>query len=973
MEKSISEALLSQKGSLFDGIKTKEVIADFFKLQFDPTYVVQFNEAEITRHVYGYMCARANKAAGNNLRYEQEDSHEAFYICCADHKEQMHVMTMLEVWLNARHAQLGKSHAISIKSFHSRCMGSATDSMILLVAEMCPFIDPSGKGKEYRDLTHEKFMNLRSEETRKRYENIVQRLNDSIQPVYTVNTLEKGLLSLKAAFIPDRVSYLTALVTLINSINGASVVKKFCETLSNGIHVYTFYVSGASVDDLNKAAGLIGMLPHSPKRITTIMYNEKLIDANEVIFFNALVTFAFYFTPPTNTEDYGELSHKLRHNPMSIARLKNLRSEMLQQIMSTEFIMGVIRDNVGLVKAMYQDFVTGSTPESLTKLQLMCDQQLRNACQHTRSIMRSFITFIKSVLKTNFFKVSKAAVAFRLDPAFISDMDYPRVPYGIFMIIGPQFTGFHVRFTDIARGGIRMILSRQGTHEKNFKTLFAENYNLAYTQLLKNKDIPEGGSKGTIMVAPNATYDNRRIFLQYVDAIMDLLIPGVEGVRSYIKSPEILFFGPDENTAGEFPAFATLHAKKRGYKQWKSFMTGKSQKLGGIPHDTYGMTSRGVRAYVEQIYEKFQLNESNLTKVQTAGPDGDLGSNEILLSKEKYIAIVDGSGSLYDPEGLNRDELTRLAKARLSISHFDNTKLSSLGFFIGIQEKNRTLPDGTLVEDGEVFRNTYHFSKFCVADTFVPCGGRPATINLDNVHNMVIGVPGVTGQAMIDGKVGNLLGTSKLRYKFVVEGANLFITHNARIAMENIGVVLIKDSSSNKGGVTCSSLEVLSGLLLTAAEHGEHMCVGNTGELPKFYSAYVDEVIQIIGRNAKLEFECIWKAHKKGVLQGKITLISDAISSKIVEIRRFISNSDLHNDTQLFIYVLRNYIPQTLQQKVSIDQVLVRVPINYLRAIFAMWIASDFVYKTGITDSNEFGFFVYMHELAKKANASSKM
>jgi len=33
----------------------------------------------------------------------------------------------------------------------------------------------------------------------------------------------------------------------------------------------------------------------------------------------------------------------------------------------------------------------------------------------------------------------------------------------------------------------------------NQRLLFDENYNLAYTQSLKNKDIPEGGAKGTIL------------------------------------------------------------------------------------------------------------------------------------------------------------------------------------------------------------------------------------------------------------------------------------------------------------------------------------------------------------------------------------------------------------------------------------------------------------------------------------------
>ena len=35
-------------------------------------------------------------------------------------------------------------------------------------------------------------------------------------------------------------------------------------------------------------------------------------------------------------------------------------------------------------------------------------------------------------------------------------------------------------------------------------------------------------------------------------------------------------------------------------------------------------------------------------KLQTGDPDGDLGSNETLLGKEKYVAIVDGAGALVD-------------------------------------------------------------------------------------------------------------------------------------------------------------------------------------------------------------------------------------------------------------------------------------------------------------------------------------
>ena len=50
-------------------------------------------------------------------------------------------------------------------------------------------------------------------------------------------------------------------------------------------------------------------------------------------------------------------------------------------------------------------------------------------------------------------------------------------------------------------------------------------------------------------------------------------------------------------------------------------------------------------------------------------------SDEILLSSDKTIAIIDGSGVLHDPVGLNREELVRLAKARKPVAFFDTSKL----------------------------------------------------------------------------------------------------------------------------------------------------------------------------------------------------------------------------------------------------------------------------------------------------------
>lgn len=147
----------------------------------------------------------------------------------------------------------------------------------------------------------------------------------------------------------------------------------------------------------------------------------------------------------------------------------------------------------------------------------------------------------------------------------------------------------------------------------------------------------------------------KRLFLQYVDAMLDVILPNEKGVVDNLHQEEIIFLGPDENTAGSFPAAGALYSKTRGYSAWKSFTTGKDPVLGGIPHDVYGMTTHSIRTYVQCIYEKLQLKESEMRKFQTGGPDGDLGSNEILQSNEIVVGMVDGSASIYDPHGINRE------------------------------------------------------------------------------------------------------------------------------------------------------------------------------------------------------------------------------------------------------------------------------------------------------------------------------
>lgn len=66
--------------------------------------------------------------------------------------------------------------------------------------------------------------------------------------------------------------------------------------------------------------------------------------------------------------------------------------------------------------------------------------------------------------------------------------------------------------------------------------------------------------------------------------------------------------------------------------------------------------------------------------------------DEILLSSDKTIAIIDGSGVLADAAGLNREELVRLAKLRVPVANFDKAKLSKDGYLVKVEEHDVKLP-----------------------------------------------------------------------------------------------------------------------------------------------------------------------------------------------------------------------------------------------------------------------------------------
>lgn len=807
----------------------------------------------------------------------------------------------------------------------------------------CHFVNPS-PGLEETDLNiigEKRFLQKATKNTRDIYQEVMNHAVSRTGPV--IETFEMEGSREKRLVIAYRQGSAMGLFSALSDLYhyyGATSSRKYVEQFSNGITIMSIYLRPlpqstatmkhpsieASIHQIMKEVSLLYCIPQNKLQGH---FASGRLSLQETIYAHCVWVFVGHFLNRLGSEYTSLASFLDKTNGAHAEMLAKIKRRLRTETFTSDYILEIINKYPGLVRALYLAFANthyvqtrGEQDDFLPTLSylrlkedpVLDDSQLKDKIskavvnEHDEMVMTAFRVFNAAVLKTNFYTPTKVALSFRLNPSFLPEVEYPQPLYGMFLVISSEFRGFHLRFRDIARGGIRIVKSRnKEAYSINARSLFDENYNLANTQQRKNKDIPEGGSKGVILLDVHHQDKVRVAFEKYIDSIMDLLLkPASPGIKDPIVDlhgkEEILFMGPDENTA-DLVNWATEHARKRGASWWKSFFTGKSPKLGGIPHDTYGMTTLSVREYVLGIYRKLNLDETNVRKLQTGGPDGDLGSNEILLGREKYTAIVDGAGVLVDPQGLERNELLRLAKKRAMISEYDTSKLSGAGYRILVDETNVTLPSGELVNNGMIFRNTFHLRGGSQFDMFVPCGGRPESIDLSSVHKLIVE------------------GKSSIPY--IVEGANLFITQDAKLRLEKAGCIVYKDASANKGGVTSSSLEVLASLSFDDQGFVENMCIRADGSAPAFYDDYVKEVQATIKRNAALEFEAIWREHQQtGVPRSTL---SDTLSIAITKLDEELQKTELWNNVGLRTSVLEDALPKLLLEKIGLDLIVQRV------------------------------------------------
>jgi glutamate dehydrogenase len=837
-----------------------------------------------------------------------------------------------------------------LQTYRTLCQALGLEHLRIYLVQQ-PSFAPDRMTPEETDLAKiadQSFLAAIPKETYARYQDFLNRAQGWESPLIDIchEPKTRELLITVVANRDSSPNFFSNISDVLHS-HGLHSNRKYIEQFSNGKTVFSIYLNDIEdqslVDDLVEDISLVYVILDSP---LAALFREGKLSAQETVFGVSLWSFAHQFLSSYN-EEYLKLAEELQASPELLGLLRTLKTKLAKETFTETRVWDALCDNTDSLKKLFSVFDKKFNPHHKSwsveseLISLGKDIQRQVSLETDRTILHAGLLLISVILRTNFYKKDKTSLAYMYDPSFLNPVDYPVKPFGLVHILAAEMVGFHIRFRDIARGGIRIVRSvNLQNYHANSDSIFDENYNLALTQQKKNKDLPEGGSKGTILLRWGFQDKSVSAFKKYVDGLLDLMLPDDSAVDGH-GQPLLLFLGPDEGTA-DFMEWAAFRAKAYGYPYWKSFSTGKPLSMGGIPHDLYGMTTHSVHQYVIRSLEKLGLKEEQITKVMTGGPDGDLGSNEILISKDRILAVIDGSGVLYDPQGINRPELERLARERKMVENFSRVKISESGFLVTVKDGDSVLPDGEKVEKGLDFRNTFHLNPKFKADLFVPCGGRPSSINISNWREW------------IDDK-------GQPRFKVIVEGANLFITQEARLRLEEKGVILYKDASANKGGVTSSSLEVLASLALSDEEYEQLMCVRD-GRVSDFRRRYVEEIIEIVKDNAAAEFETIWKAN--AVKKIPRAVLTDLLSEKINQIKDAVATSDLASNEALFASALRCCIPKVLIKMVGFERILERVPHSYQKALFASALASQYVYRYGL-EANEINFYDFVKEIQK--------
>ncbi|WP_432560764.1 NAD-glutamate dehydrogenase [Kineococcus sp. SYSU DK003] len=449
-------------------------------------------------------------------------------------------------------------------------------------------------------------------------------------------------------------------------------------------------------------------------------------------------------------------------------------------------------------------------------------------------ILRALLSVVQSVVRTNAYQSGPDGrphgyLSFKLSPRGVAGMPEP-VPYAEVWVYSPRVEGVHLRFGEVARGGLRWSDRRE-----DFRT---EVLGLVKAQIVKNAVIVPTGAKGGFVAKqlPDPSVDrdawwaegiaSYRTFISgLLDVTDDLRI--VEGVRTTVPPADVVRYDGDDSYlvvaadkgTASFSDIANEIAVSRGFWLGDAFASGGSV---GYDHKAMGITARGAWESVRRHFRELghDVQSEPFTVVGVGDMSGDVFGNGMLLSQQiRLVAAFDHRHVFLDPDpdpALSHAERARLfALPRSSWADYDASLISPGG---GVYPRTaKSIPISPQVArrlglEGVTALSPTELLKAVLAapvDLFWN-GGIGTYVKASTESHADVGDK-ANDAIRIDGR--------DLRVKVVGEGGNLGLTQRGRIeaALQGNageGVKLNTDAIDNSAGVDCSDHEVNIKILL---------------------------------------------------------------------------------------------------------------------------------------------------------------
>ena len=473
-------------------------------------------------------------------------------------------------------------------------------------------------------------------------------------------------------------------------------------------------------------------------------------------------------------------------------------------------------------------------------------------------ILRRYLDLIKATLRTNFYQTdahgqNKSYFSFKFNPHQIPELPKPVPKFEIF-VYSPRVEGVHLRFGNVARGGLRW-----SDREEDFRT---EVLGLVKAQQVKNsvivpvgakggflpRRLPLGGSRDEIAAEGIACY---RIFisglLDITDNLKDgALVPPANVVRHDDDDP-YLVVAADKGTA-TFSDIANGIAIDYGFWLGDAFASGGSA---GYDHKKMGITAKGAWVGVQRHFRERGINvqEDSITVVGVGDMAGDVFGNGLLMSDKLQLVAAFNHLHIFidpNPEPANsfaeRQRLFDLPRS--AWSDYDTSIMSEGGGIFSRSAKSIAI-------------SPQMKERFDIqADKLTPTELLNALLKapVDLLWNGGIGTyvkASSESHADVGDKANDALRVNgnELRCKVVGEGGNLGMTQLGRVEFGLNGGGSNTDFIDNAGGVDCSDHEVNIKILLNEVVHAGDMTDKQRNQL---LASMTDEVGNLVlGNNYK--------------------------------------------------------------------------------------------------------------------------